>query len=112
MRNVKGSTEISGLRTPPDGRVVGGRSGRNGGTAERSRTLSGAMPLCRINVPQSAAASRPDRVRVSHYVVGRRAGMHPANDNRGPRGSQAWQWAIGIAVAPALGAILLLSGLF
>ncbi|MBB3905429.1 hypothetical protein GGR33_004967 [Methylobacterium brachythecii] len=74
--------------------------------------MSEAMPLCRINVPPPTVDPLTERVRVSHYVVGRRVGMHPANDNPRPRGSQAWQWIVGIAAAPALGAVVLLSGLF
>ncbi|MCE4226397.1 hypothetical protein HCU64_21865 [Methylobacterium sp. C25] len=70
------------------------------------------MPLCRINLSPDTATEQHERVRVSNYVVHHRTTHRAANDNRRPRLAQPWQWAVGIAAAPALAAFAMFSGLF
>jgi hypothetical protein len=50
-------------------------------------------------------------VRLSHYVVTRRALPRVANDNRRPRAVPAWPWAVAIVAAPTLTAALILTQL-
>jgi len=51
-------------------------------------------------------------VRLSTYVVTRRLPPRAANDNRSKRSTHRWQWALMVGIAPALTALLLLSGVF
>ncbi|MFC7663121.1 hypothetical protein ACFQWF_10610 [Methylorubrum suomiense] len=70
------------------------------------------MPLCRHSTsPAHPASSRPTAVRLSHYVVTRRALPRVANDNRRPRAVPAWPWAVAIVAAPTLTAALILTQL-
>lgn len=69
------------------------------------------MPICRHSI---AFSPRPQReqtgVRLSNYVVRRRSGPRPANDNRRSRLIPVWPWAVA-AAAPAVMAALILTRL-
>lgn len=67
------------------------------------------MPLCRHSTsPTLPAPPGPTAVRLSRYVVTRRAAPRAANDNRSPHAVPAWTWAVAIALAPTLTAALIL----
>lgn len=95
-----------------EGRSLVSRSVRTSGTVGAARTLSNAMPICRIHVAPQDAAPQPVKVRLSDYIVTRRIPPRASNDNRRMRRTLAWQWAVGLAVVPTLAAVLVFAGLF
>jgi hypothetical protein len=70
------------------------------------------MPLCRSSLSPTVVPPARGIVRLSRYVVARRGAPRAANDNRPLRASRTWPWAVAIALAPTLTALMLLSGLF
>ncbi|WP_238180464.1 hypothetical protein [Methylobacterium haplocladii] len=112
MRDLADRSDLATRSLPSGGNIVTLRSLRPSGTAEELRTLSNAMPICRIHVPPAAAPQQQEKVRLSHYIVTRRTPPRAANDNRRTRSRRAWPWVAAIAVAPTLTVVAMLSGLF
>lgn len=72
------------------------------------------MPLCRhstSDAPSSSPRAGREIVRLSRYVVTRRAAPRAANDNRHLGAPSVWPWAIAMAMAPAISAALVLAQL-
>ena len=101
----------------------GGRGIRQGGTEPalplatrstggRSGEFVSVMPMRADTLPRPVAIPKPARpVRLARYIVSRRIPPKAANDNRHPLAGAFWQWAIAIALAPALTLAMMFSGL-